>query len=266
MHLFKKQVAAFTLIATLAASACALDTSVAPKVTELGVEQPATGLFVGNSYSFYNCGIHGYVRGFTRESGISWKARLQTISSGMLAWHDVAGYLSPHEMDPYVKKDTKKMFDVVFLQAMSSEPIDPKRVDLFKKSLKSHIETVRASGSVPVVVVTWARQHKMEQTRTLADSIISAANENNAIALPVGLAFEESLRERPDLILHQKDRSHPTAAGSYLYGAMVYSLLYKRSPEGMAFLGECEKPLKPENAAHLQKVAWKVMQEFYGWH
>ena len=81
----------------------------------------------------------------------------------------------------------------------------------------------------------------------------------------MGLAFAESLKARPDLILHQADKSHPTAAGSYLYGAMIYSLLYKKSPEGLKYLGECEKPLKPEDATFLQKTAWKVMTDFYGW-
>ena len=256
----------FTLATLMAAApALALDTTVTSAVTDLGITNPATGLFVGNSYSFYNCGIHGYVRGFAREAGRKWKARLQTISSGMLSFHDVENYLSPHEMDPYAKNGEKKMFDVVFLQGMSSEPIDAKRVDTFRKYLAQHVKTVRDHGSVPVVVVTWAKQNKPEETRLLADSIIAEANKNNAIALPVGLAFAESLKARPDLVLHQKDKSHPTAAGSYLYGAMVYSLLFHASPEGLKFPGECEKPLKSEDAAFLQKTAWKVMQDFYGW-
>ena len=100
----------FTLAALMAAApALALDTTVTPAVTDLGITNPATGLFVGNSYSFYNCGIHGYVRGFAREAGRKWKARLQTISSGMLSFHDVENYLSPHEMDPYAKNGEKKM-------------------------------------------------------------------------------------------------------------------------------------------------------------
>ena len=55
---------ALALLASLALStgAQALETGVAPKVTELGVSNPTTGLYVGNSYSFYNCGVHGYVR------------------------------------------------------------------------------------------------------------------------------------------------------------------------------------------------------------
>lgn len=147
---------ALALLASLALStgAQALETGVAPKVTKLGVSNPTTGLYVGNSYSFYHCGVHGYVRGLTRAANRTWKARLQTISSGMLSWHNVEDYLSAHEMDTYVVKDTDKMFDVVFLQGMSSEPIAAKRVPTFRKYLAKHVETIRSKGSVPVVVVT----------------------------------------------------------------------------------------------------------------
>lgn len=169
---------ALALLASLALStgAQALETGVAPKVTELGVSNPTTGLYVGNSYSFYNCGVHGYVRGLTRAANRTWKARLQTISSGMLSWHNVEDYLLPHEMDTYVVKGTDKMFDVVFLQGMSSEPIAAKRVPTFRKYLAKHVETIRSKGSVPVVVVTWAKADKMDKdTRRLADSIIEEA-------------------------------------------------------------------------------------------
>ena len=138
-----------------------------------------------------------------------------------------------------------------------------KFIDMF--DLDEHVATIKAKGAEPIVVDTWARQNKPEDTKKLADAIITAANENDAIVLPVGLAFAESLKQRPDLLMHQKDKSHPTAAGSYLYGAMLYGLLFKKSPEGMTYLGECEKPLKPEDAKFLQKLAWDVLTDFYGW-
>ena len=49
----QKALLTFAVLATAATSAYALETSVKPFVTELGVTNPATGLFVGNSYSFY---------------------------------------------------------------------------------------------------------------------------------------------------------------------------------------------------------------------
>ena len=223
--------------ALLCSSAFALETSVAPKVTDIKNHSPKTGLIVGNSYSFYNCGVHSYLRGLTRENKQDWKK---------------GNLINP-------------MFDVVILQGMSTEPIAEKSIPTFKKFLKQHVATIKAKGAEPIVVDTWARQNKPEDTKKLADAIITAANENDAIVLPVGLAFAESLKQRPDLLMHQKDKSHPTAAGSYLYGAMLYGLLFKKSPEGMTYLGECEKPLKPEDAKFLQKLAWDVLTDFYGW-
>lgn len=59
------------------------------------------------------------------------------------------------------------------------------------------------------------------------------------------------------------DNRHPTAAGSYLEAAVLFATLTGQSPEGADFLGGCEKPLKPEDAAHLQKIAWQTVTEFF---
>ncbi|MCF0253834.1 MAG: SGNH/GDSL hydrolase family protein, partial [Duodenibacillus sp.] len=80
-------------LALASGAACALENTVAPKVTELGIT-PATGLYVGNSYTYYNCGVNGYVRGIAKEAKVDWTARMITISSGRLSYHDVASYLA----------------------------------------------------------------------------------------------------------------------------------------------------------------------------
>ena len=78
------------LILTAAALLCAatgaqaLETSVKPKVTTLGIDAPKTGLYVGNSFTYYNCGVNGYVRGFTGAAKLDWKARMTTISAAAL--------------------------------------------------------------------------------------------------------------------------------------------------------------------------------------
>ena len=248
----------------VATSASALENTVKPTVTQLGIDAPESGLIIGNSYSFYNCGVHSYLRGLTREAKQPWKARILTMSSAMLSFHNVKDYLAPDkEMDPYAKE--KPMFDVVFLQGQSNEPINAKRKATFQKYVALHAETIRKAGAVPILVATWARQDKPEDTKALADETIKAANANNVMVLPVGLAFAESLKLRPDVVMHQSDKSHPSAAGSYLYGAMMYSVLFKKSPEGFKYRGECEKPLKEADIKHLQTVAWNTVKEFYGW-
>ncbi|MBM6705019.1 hypothetical protein H6A60_11130 [Sutterella massiliensis] len=61
------------------------------------------------------------------------------------------------------------------------------------------------------------------------------------------------------------DHSHPTAAGSYLAGAVIWSTLMKESLEGNTFPGGCEKPLPPEVTLKLQKAAWDVTKAFFRW-
>lgn len=51
----------------LSGSASALENTVKPEVTAPLASSPKVALLVGNSYSFYNCGVHTYLRGFMKE-------------------------------------------------------------------------------------------------------------------------------------------------------------------------------------------------------
>lgn len=122
------------------------------EVTEPLAVSPKVSLLIGNSYSFYNCGVHTYLRGFMKAGTPkeNMKTRLLTISSGALSFHDVGFYLSPHEQDPYaVVKDgklTKPMFDVVLLQGYSAAAVSKKRLPYFEKYAAAHAETIRNAG------------------------------------------------------------------------------------------------------------------------
>jgi hypothetical protein len=266
----KKIVLAVTCAMAMAAtSAQALENTVKPTVTKLGVENPAVALLVGNSYSFYNCGVHGYLRGMNKEAmpKLGWKMRISTTSSAPLSLQPVEWMLGEHEEEPYAadKKSGAPKFDVVILQPHSQAATNAKRVPSFEKNAAKHIAAIKKSGAAPVLVMTWAREDKPGQTKVIADEATKVGNENGALVVPVGLAFAEAKKGMPGLKLHQKDKSHPTAAGSYIYGAMLHAALFKHSPEGLKYLGECEKPLDPKLAAYLQGVVWKTAKEYYGW-
>lgn len=249
----------------------ALENTVQPVITAPLEKTPQTTLLIGNSYSFYNCGVHGYLRGFMRESvpELKMKTRLLTISSGTLSFHDVAYYLQPHEQDPYAKvvdgKLEHPMFDLVILQDNSAAATSKKRIPYLFKYAKVDADIIRKAGSTPLLVMTWPRKDKPEDITKLADNTIKAANEAGMRVVPVGLAFMEAIKGKPGLEMYMPDKSHPSAAGSYLYGAVLYSTLFHKTPENLNYLGECEKPLPPEVASYLRGVAWKVVQEFYGW-
>ena len=85
----KKIVTALAAALLMVSGAQALETSVVPKITQLSNPAPKTGMYVGNSFTYYNCGVNGYVRGFTKEETRDWIARMITISAGMLSFHPV---------------------------------------------------------------------------------------------------------------------------------------------------------------------------------
>lgn len=89
------------------------------------------------------------------------------------------------------------------------------------------------------------------------------AEELGARLIPVGLAFDEALRQRPDLPLHVPgDYSHPTLAGTYLAAATVYASLYGRSPEGLRY--DADGALDADTAGFLRRVAGSVALQLSG--
>lgn len=235
-------------------SAAALENTVKPEVTAPLASSPKVALLVGNSYSFYNCGVHTYLRGFMKAGTPkeNMKTRLLTISSGSLSFHDMAFYLSPHEQDPYAKvKDGRlehPMFDVVLLQENSAGATSAKRAPYFEKYVKLDAEIIRKAGSIPMVVMTWPRKDKPQDIKKLADTTIRIANEAKTQVIPVGLAFMEAIREKPELELYMPDKSHPSAAGSYLYGAVLYSTLFIGLPKTSTTPANARSPFPPKRA------------------
>ena len=161
------------------------------------------------------------------------------------------------------KYEDGKVFDAVVLQDNSQGPVHPELRKFFEKYAAIHSKDIRATGAEPLFMMTWAYKDKPEMTKALADATTTVANANHAMVVPVGLAFARALRERPDLGMTVADNRHPTAAGSYLEGAVLFATLTKTSPEGAKFNGG--KPLSDKDAAFLQRVAWETVTEFFGW-
>ncbi|MDO5531881.1 DUF4886 domain-containing protein [Sutterella sp.] len=256
--------------------ATAAEWSVKPKVTSLPA-QPERVLLVGNSFMYYNCGVNGYLSGLNRAKGVKMRSTMATIGGAGLDWHLVKTYLRPDGLSSYStlndgsnrlvfnKFPDGKVFDAVVLQDNSQGPVHPELAKFFKKYAAIHSKDIRETGAEPLFLMTWAYADRPEMTKQLADATTAVANENNAMVIPVGIAFAKSLEGRPNLKLTVADNRHPTAAGTYLEAAVMFAALTKSSPEGADYLGGCEKPLAKEDAAWLQSVAWQTVKEFYGW-
>ncbi|MDR3561866.1 MAG: hypothetical protein P4N59_10595 [Negativicutes bacterium] len=250
--------------------ASAVDQSPVPKIKDLGIQDPASVIFIGNSFFYYNNGMNGYVSKMVAE-GIPqhrYRSTLVTISGSGLDWHDVNSYFRPNAIGTYtfdsknnvVFNDPKqKLFAVAIMMDSSQGPIHPQLKTVFTESAKKDSDIVRQHGTIPVFFMSWAYADKPEMTQQLEAAYTKAANENDALVIPAGLAFARSIALRPDINLYDPDKRHPSLAGTYLGAATVYATLFKKSPVGLNYTAGLDESV----ARHLQEVAWDTVQEYF---
>ena len=225
--------------------------------------------FVGNSYMYFNCGVDGFVRVFAK--GKSLQTKLFAISGAGLAEHPVESYF-------LAGNKAKEKFDVILFQGPTRKPWEdgksekktPRRS--YAVALKNAVEVTKKSGATPAVVATWAPAKvqigsRGKRAADLMNATVALANENQILAIPVGLAFEVVRSERSDILLNDAgDFRHPTTAGSFLFGAVIYASLFKEKPstEGIeGFTYGCGAQLNPRVARYLEDVAWRVVTQFF---
>ncbi|HXS53339.1 MAG TPA: DUF4886 domain-containing protein [Usitatibacter sp.] len=243
-----------SLLAALLTAFLASPASAKPQVTH--IDPPKHVLFIGNSFSYFNDSLHGHLRHLVLAADPGHEKeylfRSSTISGG---------YLYQHSGDlPYELQDAH--WDVVVLQGQSREPMakDAKKSARFRDVARGFDGLIKASGAKTAFFMTWAYQGKPAMTDALAQGYEGIANELDDLVVPVGLAFQRSLEERPSLVLHFKDHMHPSLAGTYLAACTFYAALYGKSPEGNPYTAD----LDADSAHFLQGVAWETVRAYYG--
>jgi hypothetical protein len=252
-----------------AATVACAQTALRPKLTDAGVTDPASAIWIGNSFFYYNNSMHGHVGQFIAAGmpGFRHRGSSVTISGSGFDWHDVDSYFRPNAIGNYSFDASnnvnfnkiERLFDVAIMMDCSQCPLHPQLAPVFTKFARSNAETVRKHGARPVYFMSWAYQDKPEMTAQLAEAYTREANANDAFVIPAGLAFARSIQQRPDLNLYVADKRHPSLAGTYLAAATSYASLFKRSPVGSSYTAG----LDPAIARHLQNVAWETVQDYH---
>jgi hypothetical protein len=225
---------------------------------------------VGNSFFFYNNGIHRYVGGLSNAAGKENRLRnvLVTMGGAGIDWHDLDSYLKPGSKvgwysfvgDNEIKFNKPgRQFDTAIIMDCSQCPIHPELKGIFKEYVKKDSDIARKYGARPVFFMSWAYKDAPEMTAQLAAAYTAEANANDALVIPAGLAFARAIAKRPDLELYQPDKRHPTLVGTYLAACTSFAALTGKSPVGNTYTGGIDAP----TAAFLQNVAWDTVQEYY---
>jgi hypothetical protein len=243
-----------------------------PKRTDSGVERPASAIFIGNSFFYYNNSLHNHVERLLRaaEPGYRFRVTSVTISGSGADWHDVDSYFRPDALGRYSfdrsnnvvfnKLDNDHLFDLAIMMDCSQCPIHPQLQATFFEYSRRHSETVRRHNAKPVLFMSWAYADRPEMTEQLAAAYTKAGNDNDALVIPAGLAFARAHKERPALVLHAEDKRHPSLAGTYLAACTIYAALFRKSPEGLGYTAG----LDADTVKFLQTIAWQTVQDYYG--
>ncbi len=239
-----------------------------PRVLDSGATPPASVIYIGNSFFYYNNGISGHVAQLLRSAEPQRRlgSTLVGIGGSGFDWHDVESYFRPNAVGRYTIDEQnvvtfnrpERLFDVAVLMDCSQCPVHPELRGVFDEYAKRHAETVRRHGARPVFFMSWAYLDKPEMTQEVAEAYTRVGNENDALVIPAGLAFARVVERRPDINLYLPDKRHPSLAGTYLAAATTYAALFKKSPVGLGYTAG----LDPEAARFLQEVAWEAVQDY----
>ena len=234
-------------------------------VTGLKNKNPERVLYIGNSYLYYNDSLHNHVRRMLNEvydNEIATSNYKSATISGSRSWHHNIDYPINHR-----NLGAKKPFQLVIFQGGSGETDTLVERDLFSDTTANVIKKIHESGAEAALYMihAYVKPHNDANPQMINDikkMYIDAGNKNNALVIPVGIAFENAYMQKPNINLHKKfDGSHPNMLGTYLASCVVFSSITQISPLEIDYsyfgtINEADKKF-------LQKIAHQTVEEFF---
>jgi hypothetical protein len=201
-------------------------------------------LFIGNSFTARN-DLPGLIARLAAAEGKQLTHRLISAGGASLRQHWNAGEAAKAIRDGG--------HDAVVLQEQSTLPV--KNATRMHASVRLFDAAIKAVGAKTLLYVTWARRHAPATQKAITEAYTEIGRELGATVVPVGLAWQHFLREHEQPVLHDKDGSHPTLAGSYLAACCFFAVLFRESPVGNK--GDVAG-LDAADRAGLQSAAWRA--------
>ena len=195
--------------------------------------RPLRVLFIGNSYTYFN-NVPGMVADLARHA-----KNPRTVDVAMVVRGGAT--LRDHWLSGDALATLRRgRWDFVVLQEQSMlgvrlEDGRPAVNDpvFFHRFARLFAAEIRRAGAVPVFYLTWSRRATPARQGALTDAYAAIAAETDALVAPVGEAWQDLRRRRPDLELYDPDGSHPSPVGSYLAAITLWSTLAHRPATGL---------------------------------
>ena len=141
------------------------------------------------------------------------------------------------------------------LQEQSTLPV--KNAARMHENVRLFDGVIKAAGAKTVLYMTWARLNAPDSQQAITDAYTAIGKELGATVAPVGVAWQRFLRDNDRPVLHDRDQSHPTVAGSYLAACVFLAALFGECPVGV----DVDVPgLSAEDRAAFQAAAWQAWE------
>jgi len=211
---------------------------------------PRRILFIGDSFTYAQGGIYTH---FEKLAAAADPPMVVTTDKAVAG----GAFLKRlWEMQEPVKAIRTGAFDVVVLQ----DDIPETNVDYFRQYARMFVDEVRKNKGRPILFMAWAYQRLgWISMQEIAQAHRNLAKELNVEVAPVGLAWQQASKQRPDLDVYASDREHPSMYGAYLATCVVYATIYGKDPTGFNYV---MSGMTSEQAAFLQEIAWQTVQDY----
>ena len=209
-------------------------------------------LFIGNSYTFVN-DLPNTFENLAKSGG----HRVETDIRAEGGWS-----LPDHaNSSRTLRRIRSQKWDFVVLQEQSQIPASQQlRSTEMYPAARALVAKIREADARPIFLMTWAHRSGWPENGLSSYESMQAAidtgymeigKELDAIMVPAGDAWSNSLQQNPQINLWQEDGSHPSEQGTYLTACVFYAVIYHESPEGLSYIAN----LSDEEAASLQNTA-----------
>ena len=192
-------------------------------------------LWIGNSYTFFN-DLPAMVRDIAETKGVK-MAYSEVLKGG----ERLKGHLENPRLIQLLKKGG---WDYVVVQENSSLPAYD--TDFVRREVYPYahaIDSLAHAGSPDAKIVfymTWGHKYGNIRPREgyplcdsfegmqerLKTSYLEMTYQNDALCAPVGMAWAEVRKMRPEIILYNQDAFHPAVAGTYLNAVTIFTTMF----------------------------------------
>jgi hypothetical protein len=211
-------------------------------------ELPVKILFIGNSLTYWSFGLERTIEFLAGSGDPPLVIEADTIAGDGTSLELMWKTTKAREMI------SECQYDMVVLQ----EGLPLTNVDTFHEYVRMFVAEIRETGAEPVLFMEWSR-HGMT-TEEIAQAYEDIATELGVDIAPVGITWQRSMEERPELDMYDIDDIHPSTYEHYLAVNVIYATIFGRSPVGLTW--DCYGALTGEEVTFLPNIAWEMIQEY----